>query len=388
MRCRPLTPLRLLYYCPFASGGIVDYALAQAGALADSGVNVTLLTTPQTVVQDTRLSPVHCLSDDSRPLRIGSPRLRQIVRAGAITRNIQRLKNAIVEQDIKDVLLATYSEYAAPLWAFGLRRLARSGVRFSAVLHDPVRDYVVGPPWWHRWSVQEGYSFLQNIFAHEEINREESRIPAHVRHTVIPHGPFRFPEASESGETLRCQLGIPAEARLLLSFGQIRDGKNLGLVIQALRHFDNLWLLVAGKQAGGRNRSVKDYQELAEATGVADRCRWVTDYIPPAQVGSYITAADLMLLTYSRAFRSASGVLNAAVQFRKPCIASSGLGALKTQVQRYRLGIWTEPDDPDALQAALNTWLGGIPEPLWCEYLSENSWVRNAQLVRDQLLNG
>ena len=43
------------------------------------------------------------------------------------------------------VLLATYLEYLALLWAPSLRRLMRRGVVFGAVVHDPVRDYIVGP---------------------------------------------------------------------------------------------------------------------------------------------------------------------------------------------------------------------------------------------------
>jgi hypothetical protein len=78
-------------------------------------------------------------------------------------------------------------------------------------------------------------------------------------------------------------------------------------------------------------------------------------------------------------------VLNAAVQFRKPCLASSGQSALRTQVERYRLGVWVEPDDPAAIREGLCRWLHGLPEPLWPEYLEENSWSRNAEAVRQRM---
>jgi glycogen synthase len=38
---------RLLYYSPSTVGGLADYAHEQANALADSGVAVTMLVTPQ-----------------------------------------------------------------------------------------------------------------------------------------------------------------------------------------------------------------------------------------------------------------------------------------------------------------------------------------------------
>lgn len=56
-----------------------------------------------------------------------------------------------------------------------------------------------------------------------------------------------------------------------------------------------------------------------------------------------------MLVTYSAKFRSASGVLNAAVSARKPVLSSSGLGPLKNVVNKYNLGVFVEPDDPEKI---------------------------------------
>jgi Glycosyl transferases group 1 len=375
----------LLYYCPSSLGGIVDYAHIQASALAKAGVDVTLLTAGTQSLQDSGISVVRSLEDESRPIDLSNRFLRQVRRTGLIRANILRLKEYILSSRIQHVMLASYSEYAAPLWSRHLRSLARSGVRFSAVLHDPVRDYVVGPKWWHKRSIRSGYSFLSDAFVHEEVDRAEIGIPDHVHLTVIPHGPSDFPRPTESGGELRCRLGIPPTAKLLLSFGQIRNGKNLDLTIRAMRHFDNFWLLVAGKEAGGLQRPLTYYRSLAEECGVADRCRWISDYIPSDQVGGLFATADLVILTYSKAFRSASGVLNTAVQFRKPCLVSSGPGALRTQVQRYRLGIWVEPDEEESIRRGMQQSLEGLPNPLHAEYLEENSWRRNAELVRDRL---
>jgi len=376
----------LLYYLPHTSGGIFDYAIAQTHALAKVGVKVTVLV-PETGDFPV-ISGVTCrsvLEDETRVIPRSSRLLRRIERSGSIIRNIRRLEKLIKTEKFRHVLFSTYTEYAAPLWAFRLRRFVRSGVRFSAILHDPVRNYVVGPKRWHTWSITEGYSFLRDIFVHEQIDPGEIGIPTGIEVSLIPHGPLAFPGGDDSGSVVRKRLDIPGDAKVLLSFGQIRDGKNLDLVIGALREIPDAWLLVAGKVAGGGNRPVTDYQNLAESSGIANRCRWVTDYIESKDVASYFAAADAILLTYSRAFRSASGVLNAAACFQKPCIASSGAGPLRTQVTKYGLGVWVEPDDQQALKAGIATWLGGIPEPRWEEYRRENSWSRNAEVIRDRL---
>ncbi|MGD1073969.1 MAG: glycosyl transferase family 1, partial [Bryobacteraceae bacterium] len=135
--------------------------------------------------------------------------------------------------------------------------------------------------------------------------------------------------------------------------------------------------------AGGIHRPLAYYQGLAADYGIAGRCRWISDYIHADRVSELFLASDLVLLTYSRAFRSASGVLNAAVQFNKPCLVSSGQGSLLSQVQQYRLGITVEPDDAEAIVRGLHEWRLGLPEPLLAEHRLENSWRRNAELVRD-----
>ena len=91
------------------------------------------------------------------------------------------------------------------------------------------------------------------------------------------------------------------------------------------------------------------------------------------------------MLTYDRKFRSASGVLNAAVFFRKPCIASSGSGNLQSMVQEYQLGIWVEPDDLEAICGGIERWLHSTITPEWDAYSRDNSWQRNAEVVLRQM---
>ena len=50
------------------------------------------------------------------------------------------------------------------------------------------------------------------------------------------------------------------------------------------------------------------------------------------QVADLFKACDFVLLTYSSDFQSASGVLNTAIAYRRPCLASSGKSNLKNQI--------------------------------------------------------
>lgn len=310
---------------------------------------------------------------------------RKIAWARCQLNNYRALRREIRNENFQVVLMGSYAEYLAPFWAGQFRALARAGVTFGVIVHDPVRDYVVGPFWWHRRSIADAYSFLRETFVHEEIQLDTVRPVPGLRTAVIPHGPFRFPDPAESREQVRTRLTIPADAFVLLSFGHIRDGKNLDLNIRALTDFPSACLVVAGKEQSSGQKPISYYQQLAQTLGVAGRCRWIHGHVPEKEIGNLFVASDLVLLTYSKDFRSASGVLNTAIRYRKPCLASSGGGNLQSVVERYHLGWFVAPDNLDVLKDGIAQAMREKINPRWDAYEAENSWQRNAQLVGERM---
>ena len=379
---------RLLYFSPASRSGLADYAREQADAISGQGVEVKLLATPEF---KPRLQDRYELLPQLRAREAFGPtasRLRsRFTTVRKILDDVRELSIWVTRSDCRHVLFGSYAEYLAPLWAWRLRRLASKGVVFGAVVHDPVRDFVVGPLWWHRRSISSAYSFLREAFIHEPVDLDTVRPMPQLCTTVIPHGPLRFPPASKTSEAFRQELAIPQDAQVLLSFGGIRDGKNLDLVLKALKQFPRAFLVVAGKEQSQGQKAAVFYQELAQKMGIADRCRWAIRFVAEEEVGNFFAAADVVLLTYSTKFRSASGVLNATVHFRKPCLASSGQGNLQAVVRNYGLGIWVEPDSEDAIAHGLRELLQEPPTPDWNRYEQENSWSRNAQLVIERMFS-
>jgi len=374
--------MRLLYYSPSCSGGLADYAHFQANALVDEGAEVDLLCTPDFPAQrgeKYNLRPVLGVNAGHRSRLISkSNSVRTILR------NIKNLRRVIASEGHKQVLFGAYIEYLAPLWAKKFKRMWRNDVRFASVIHDPNRDFVVGPQWWHRWSIACGYSFLHTAFVHNEIQLDTVRPAEQMKTTVLPFGPYSFPEPTQSSEAFRKQLNIPTGATMLLSFGHIRDNKNLDLVLSMLVDFPDCYLVVAGKEQAGSQVPAGHYQALAQELGVADRCRWNIAFISESDVGNYFDSCDLVLLTYSAEFTSASAVLASAAHFRKPCLASSGPCNLRDVVQEYQMGVWVEPDQVGALKAGLRQFLEQPPQPRWDDYAADNSWRANARLVLEQ----
>jgi glycosyltransferase involved in cell wall biosynthesis len=348
--------------------------------------------------------------------------------------------------------------------------LAKKGIVVGTIAHDPVRDFVVGPQWWHRWSVRLGYSFVRHIFVHDDTAVDfGGKQPEGIEVHQIPHGPYEVAEpkigrvemrrrlgfsldlttedtesteveagpcldkpscASESGSlasgladspvseslnrsaigpasapaTSHPLLATPASpAIIFLAFGQIRDGKNLDLFLRAMTCLpENVKLLVAGKGGSGSSKPPEYYQKLAEELGVGDRCRWDIRRIPDEEVGELFNAIDFTLLTYSGKFRSMSAVLATALTAKKPVLASSGAGPLKTVVEKYRLGVFVEPDDLEEVVRGAKILLDKIAKTAaseklsfnkislpadWNRYEMENSWDENAKVILHQMLS-
>lgn len=374
--------MRLLYFAPYNQGGLADYTQAHADALGQEGVEVTILCRPSFANERSgNFVALPRLKETEVSNRNFSKKLEHVSR---ILEDAKQLDLIIRESNYNHVIL-TFSEYLAPLWAWRLKKLANQGVRFGAIVHDPVRDFILGPKWWHQYSIRKAFSFLSNTFVHEPIELETGNKNPELVTSVIPHGIYSFSPSKLTREEARASLDIPDQATVLLSFGHIRDGKNLDLIIECLQRLMNCYLIVAGKEQSSGQRPAQYYQEMAQELGVDSRCRWIIEYVSESQVGDLFAATDLLMLTYSSDFRSASGVLNTAANFRVPCVASSGEGPLKNMVERYELGIWAQPDSQTELERAIQNAIDQPATPDWDLYIEGNSWNRNAEIVISQM---
>ena len=204
-------PRRLLYFSPESYGGLADYAHEQARALQEAGVETCFLTTPEATLAKPESNYARQTVLTMAPNKAVCPSkiVRRFRAAKAILGNIRMLAGCARKMQVRHVLFGGYFEYLAPLWAPRLRALAQSGMVFGSVVHDPLRNFVVGPVFWHRWSTACGYSFLREAFVHEPIELPTVRPQPQLRTTVIPHGPYRFAPATESRGAMRQRLRIP-----------------------------------------------------------------------------------------------------------------------------------------------------------------------------------
>jgi glycosyltransferase involved in cell wall biosynthesis len=378
---------RILYFADVEPGGLAEYAIQQAAAIQRAGAKVTVLGLEhlrqkvESMCCEIRFLPLH---DRPRARVSWINALRTI---GVKRQRTIELRRLIEVEDFKYVLQTAYSEYFSPLWVPLLKQRLREDVWFGVILHDPVRDFRMGPRIWHHYTIKKAYSYIDRVYTHGICEIETGlRIPPPV--TYIPHGPYRYPVADDliSKADLKKQFGIPEKAQVLLSFGHIRDSKHLALMIESLAFLPNHHLLVAGREQSSGQKPAAWYQQLAGQFGVQDRCHWHNEFIPATDVWRYFRAADLLSLLYKPSFRSASGVLSANVQFALPVIASGGEGPLKQNIRDYGLGMWLDAPSVASVCKAINDMSKlDLPADIWARFDRDNSWERNANLILESL---
>ncbi|PHQ36743.1 glycosyltransferase [Rhodopirellula bahusiensis] len=262
--------------------------------------------------------------------------------------------------------------------------MSNQGVWFGAMCLDPVRDYVVGPKWWHRWSVKNGYSFLSDAFVHHPIELETFSSRS-IEPTVVPHGEYPMPPPSCSSAELKRELGIPDSDNVALCYGHLRDNKNLKTSIEAVAATPGYSLVVAGSEAAPGQIQSSDYVRFAKEIDAESSVFWKIGYQTDQDTSNLFQMSDCILLPYDSSFVSASGVLFIAVPFEVPLIASCGDGPLAAAVQDYGLGIRIPKPTITQVSQALKSVDEVAESARWNDFRHEHSYDRNAELLLDRI---
>jgi len=370
----------ILLFIPSVSGGVAEYACYQARALKNAGAKITALVAPSFSGKgNAGFKTINCLSN---PVTACDPGvIKKIRMVWRMIRDRYVLAWQIFRRNPDLVLMDSYAEYMSPFWVWPHWLLARwRGVRYAANLHDPVRNFVLGPAWWHRWSVRLAYLPLDFVLVHDRLP-EPSPVPERIRVVQVPHGLYEISElAVDRAEVRRC-WGVKEGQKVFLSFGYVRDSKNLDLAVRALVREKEAFLVVSGAVASTNDRPFSYYRKLAERIGVLGRCLFIEGYVAIEELGKYFTGADFVLLTYSSSFYSQSGVLNLAARARKPVLASASPSPFLESVKKFHLGVTVEPDSTDAVVAGMQQLLDSPLSPCWEAYEASASWTLNAEGV-------
>lgn len=153
--------------------------------------------------------------------------------------------------------------------------------------------------------------------------------------TVVPHGHYRGEYPDDNRKDCRERLGIPANAKVVLFFGWIREYKNVPGLIMAFRGLNDpdATLLLAGRefQKSGASKSAGSVPELA---GGDARIHMHLRHVPNDQVQTFFGAADLVALPYREILNSGTALL--ALSFNRPVLVphKGAMAELQAQVGR------------------------------------------------------
>lgn len=377
-----MSSLEILIFAPTAHGGIAEYAFCQARALHQAGVSLLLLASPDFLAGRECPFPISRILR-SAPCATGSRLNRRLGHARTLIGNTLRLAREVRRHSPRLVLMDSYVEYLSPVWIWPHALLARwSGVRYAANLHDPVRNHVIGPQWWHSASVRLAYLPLRAVLVHGTVPAAAG-IPDGVKVVAVPHGSYDLPPCRRTRAAIREDWGLASDLHVFLAFGYIRDGKNLDLAVRALASVPRAALVIAGSVASANDRPSSFYGSLAQELGVSDRVCLREGFVGEAQLSEYFEGADAILLTYSSRFHSQSGVLHLAASAAKPVLASAGSGPLVEDVRHFALGVTVEPDSAEAVARGMKQIIEDGVAVNWAEYRRQASWAVNAARVQE-----
>lgn len=164
--------------------------------------------------------------------------------------------------------------------------------------------------------------------------------------TVVPHGSYVgvYPPGRGRDET-RAALGIPVDAFVALSFGQVRRYKDLGLLVDAFRRaaIERGVLLIAGLPT-----DQVEARRLEEDARANPFLRLLLEYVPDERVAELYAASDVAVS--SRSDGGTSGALVLALSMGVPVVAAAP--ALEASGGRA-IGWSFEPGNPVSLASAL-----------------------------------
>ena len=367
---------KVLIYASIPSGGIAEHVYYQAKALNRMGYKIICLST--STFLEGREGPFEfrkVLHDLPPPQR--AKMVRRFQQIWGLLANWWTLAWHVMRERPDFVLLDCYAEYFSPLWIWPHWVLSRwLGIPYAANLHDPVRKNRFGGAAWHRLSVWLAYAPIKVVLVHSPV-KPEAMLPGHVRVAEVPVGVYdiRPTGGSRAGLKWRARPG----QRIFLSFGYIRDSKNLDLSIRALKEVPEAYLVIAGAVNSASEKPVSFYRNLAAECGVEGRCHFEEGFVSDEDLGAMFAATDFVLLTYASSFHSQSGVLNIAARARKPVLASAAPGPLVEAVSRFQLGVVVAPDSVEALAEGMRNLLSSNHAPRWPDYESFASWETNVR---------
>jgi glycosyltransferase involved in cell wall biosynthesis len=159
---------------------------------------------------------------------------------------------------------------------------------------------------------------------------------------VVPHGSFDYLTRIDGARPMDPQVGDLSGRKVVLCFGLVRPYKGIEVLIEAFAEApEEAVLLIVGRAL----MPLEPLRRRARELGISKRVRFVSRYVPEAEIPSYFRRADVVVLPYREADQS--GVLFTALAFARPIVVTAVGGF--TEVAERGAAALVPPGDAAAL---------------------------------------
>jgi len=274
--------------------------------------------------------------------------------------------------------------------------------------------------WLNRTTLKFQYRLSDHLFVHTEKMKAELVAGFEVapgKVTVIPFGiNSTVPDTALTPAAARQRLGVGAQEKVLLFFGNIAPYKGLEYLVDAFLELhkadhrrqesvsgapssvleplpsalrsasSNYRLIIAGRPKGSE-AYWSAISEKIKANPARGKLTLNIEYVPDAETEVFFKAADVLVLPYTHIFQS--GVLFLGYNFGLPVIAAD-VGALKDEIVEGETGFIFRAKDAHALALTVEKYFGSalyrdreVQRQTIREYANRRySWTKVGEMTR------
>ncbi|MAG56128.1 MAG: hypothetical protein CMJ83_07545 [Planctomycetes bacterium] len=236
-----------------------------------------------------------------------------------------------------------------------LRRLAAANVRTILAVHD-VTPLDAAPSTDAAW--RRLYHTPDRIMAFSEFSRREiiERMGVDSDRVGVAYlGVANVESPGMDIRSARRRVGASEQEELVLCFGQIKSNKGLDHLIEGFASVAAERPRAHLRVVGLPRIDMTRFHEMVAALGLDDRVTFLSERVPEEQVIPWLTAADVVVMPYTRLYQSA--VITQASALGRPMIATR-VGSFPELIEDGRTGWLVDPGDARALSGALLDALG------------------------------
>jgi glycosyltransferase involved in cell wall biosynthesis len=250
-----------------------------------------------------------------------------------------------------DVFIANYwMPFFAPMYVYMSKSFGKNVFKVALIHNLTPHEPRFFDGYLNRLFIKQFDAF---VVLSEKVKQDVLSYRSNANCLVLPHPKYKqFGEVQEKAKA-RALFSISENSKVLLFFGLIRDYKGLDVLLAAMKHLDESFiLLIAGEVYGDKNKYSKQIAQISEG-----RVLFHDRFISDDDVSNYFSAADCCVLPYKAGTQS--GIQAIAASFNLPVLVSTN-GGLHEQINEGQNGFILDHLNEEAVANKIeNVFSGG-----------------------------